>query len=54
MIENFMAITKVPRFLKLSAKVKAVWTFLSIMLVLGIFYPRNSAVKGLKMVSQKH
>ena len=47
MIKNFMAITKVPRFPKLSAKVKAVWTFLSIMLVLGIFYPRNSASKRL-------
>ena len=47
MIENFMAITKVPRFLELSAKVKAVWPFLNITLVLGVFYPRNSAAKGL-------
>ena len=47
MIENFMAITKVPRFLKLSAKVKAVWPLLNITLVLGVFYPRNSAAKGL-------
>ena len=47
MIENFMAITKVPRFLELSAKVKAVWLFLNKTLVLGIFYPRNSAAKGL-------
>ena len=30
MIENFMAITKVPRFLELSAKVKAVWPLLNI------------------------
>ena len=42
-----MVITKVPRFPKLSAKVKAVWPFLSIMLVLGVFYPCNSAAKRL-------
>ena len=42
-----MVIMKVPRFPKLSAKVKAVWPFLSIMLVLGIFYPCNSAAKRL-------
>ena len=47
MIENFMAITKVPRFPELSAKVKTVWPFFNITLVLGIFYPRNSAMKGL-------
>ena len=47
MIENFMAITKVPRFPELSAKAKAVWLFLNITLVLGIFYSCNSAAKGL-------
>ena len=47
MIENFMAITKVPRFLELSANVKAVWPFLNITLVLGVFYRRNLAAKGL-------
>ena len=49
MIENFMAITKVPRFPELSAKIKAVWPFFNITLVLGVFYPHNSAAKGLKV-----